>query len=138
MTEYTEEVTKIVLWYKNLPKDYANIEDLIYARQRLSTYQYLMAVDLGKARKTWKEAEVGTEIVRRQKAVECINEGLAMTKVQELSKAEALLMYEAEKIADVFYNNLRFMIDQTKEVNSSIMQHISHLKTEKSNIIQHT
>ena len=138
MTEYIDEVTKIVKWYKELPKDYSNIEDLIYSRQKLSTYQFLMAVELGKLRQTWKEAEVGTEIIRRQKAVECIEEGMPMTKVQELSKAESLLMLEAEKIADVYYHNLRFMIEQTQEVNNSIMQHISHLKTEKSNIRNHT
>jgi hypothetical protein len=138
MTEYIEEVTKIVEWYKELPKDYGNIEDLIYARQKLSTYQFLMAVELGKLRQVWKEAEVGTEIVRRQKAVECIAENMPMTKVQELSKAEALLMLEAEKIADVSYHNMKFMIDQTAEVNNSMMQHISHLKTEKSNIRSHT
>jgi len=97
-----------------------------------------MAVELGKLRQVWKEAEVGTEMIRRQKAVECIEEGYPMTKLQELSKAESLLMLEAEKIADVHYHNMKFMIDQTQEVNNSMMQHISHLKTEKSQIKSHT
>ena len=90
MSKHITEVTKIVEWYKELTKDYSNIEDLMYARKKLSTYQFLMSVELGNLRQAWKECEVGTEIVRRQKAVELINENCAMTKVVEISKAEAL------------------------------------------------
>tara|TARA_R110000787_G_C13375158_1_gene441247 strand:+ start:881 stop:1297 length:417 start_codon:yes stop_codon:yes gene_type:complete len=138
MSELTDEVKKVVEWYKDLPKDYSNISDLMYARKKLSTYQFYMAVELGKLRKSWKECEIGTEIVRRRKAVELIIEGLAMTKVQEMSRAEALIMLEAEKIADIGYHNMKFMMDATQEVNNSMMQHISQLKIEQKNIAPHT
>jgi hypothetical protein len=133
ITEILKEVEIVVKWYKDLPKDYSNIEDLMHSRKKLSTYQFLMAVELGNLRQSWKECEVGTEIIRREKAVECISEGLAMTKVQEISKAECLLMLEAEKIADSMYHRLRFIIDATQEVNNTIMQHISQLKIEQKN-----
>tara|TARA_R110000796_G_scaffold60558_2_gene140094 strand:- start:299 stop:715 length:417 start_codon:yes stop_codon:yes gene_type:complete len=138
MSELTDEVKKVVEWYRDLPKDYSNISDLMYARKKLSTYQFYMAVELGKLRKSWKECEIGTEIVRRRKAVELIIEGLAMTKVQEMSRAEALIMLEAEKIADIGYHNMKFMMDATQEVNNSMMQHISQLKIEQKNIAPHT
>ena len=138
MSELTDEVKKVVEWYRDLPKDYSNISDLMYARKKLSTYQFYMAVELGKLRKSWKECEIGTEIVRRRKAVELIIEGLAMTKVQEMSRAEALIMLEAEKIADIGYHNMKFMMDATQEVNNSMMQQISQLKIEQKNIAPHT
>ena len=134
-SETISEVTKVVEWYKELPKDYTNIEDIMYARKKLSTYQYLLSVELGNLRQSWKECEVETEIVRRGKAVECINEGLAMTKVQEISRAEALLMLEAEKIADAMYHRVKFIISASQDVNNSMMQHISQLKIEQKNII---
>ena len=138
MNELTDNVTEVVEWYKKLPKDYSNIEDLMYARKKLSTYQFTMAVELGKLRQNWKECEVATEIIRRQKAVECIEEGLAMTKVVEISKAEALLMFEAEKNADAEYHSMKFLIYATQEVNNTMMQHVSQLKIEQKNIAPHT
>ena len=131
ISETISEVTKVVEWYKELPKDYTNIEDIMYARKKLSTYQYLLSVELGNLRQSWKECEVETEIVRRGKAVE----GLAMTKVQEISQAEALLMLEAEKIADAMYHRVKFIISATQEVNNSMMQHVSQLKIEQKNIV---
>ena len=136
--EVIEEVRTVVEWYKDLPKDYSNISDLMYARKKLSTFQYLMSVELGNLRQSWKECEVETEKVRRTKAVECIREGLAMTKVQEISKAEALLMLEAEKIADSMYHRMKFTIEATQEVNNTMMQHISQLKIEQKNITTQT
>jgi len=138
MSEVTEEVMKVVEWYKDLPKDYSNITDIMYARKKLTTYQFYMAVELGKLRKCWKECEVSTEMVRRRKAVELIDEGLAMTKVQEISRQEALLMFEAEKVADIGYHNMKFMLDATQEVSNSMMQHISQLKIEQKNIAPQT
>ena len=132
--EIQEQISIIVEWYKELPKDYSNIEDLMYARKQLSTHQFLMAVMLSDLRQKWKESEVGTEIVRRTKAVELIIEGSPMTKVVEISKAESLGMLELEKMADVEYHNMRFIIEATQEVNNTIMQHISQLKIEQRNI----
>tara|TARA_R110002126_G_scaffold93089_2_gene220721 strand:+ start:3932 stop:4351 length:420 start_codon:yes stop_codon:yes gene_type:complete len=138
ITEILEEVTKVAQWYKDLPKDYSNIQDLMYARKKLSTYQYFMSVELGNLRQSWKECEVGTEIVRREKAVECIVEGMPMTKVQEISKCEALLMFEAEKIADSMYHRMKFTIHATEEINNTMMQHVSQLKIEQKNITTQT
>ena len=133
-----ESVTEIVSWYKDLPKDYSNINDLIYARQKLSTYQFYMAVDLGDLREDWKQKEVETEIVRRKKSVECIMDSLAMTKVQEISKHEALEKYQIEKEADANYHKVKFIIESTQEVNNTIMQHISQLKLEQKNLQSQT
>jgi len=138
MSNYVDEVANIVNWYKMLPKDYSNIEDLMHARKKLSTYQFLMSVELGKLRQAWKESEVGTEIVRRRKAVELIMDKQPMTKVQELSKAEALGMFEIEKMSDVEYHNMKFVIEATQEVNNTMMQHISQLKIEAQNVTPHT
>jgi hypothetical protein len=138
MNEIINEVEKVVSWYKELPKDYSNISDIMYARKKITTYQFYMSVELGKLRKVWKEFEVRREIVRRSKAVELIDEGLAMTKVQEMSKYEALDMFNEEKLADIEYHNMRFMVDSTQEVSNSMMMHLSQLKIEQKNVTLQT
>jgi len=138
MNDLINEVIRVVEWYKELPKDYPNISDIMYARKNITTLQFYMSVELGKLRKEWKECEVRRETVRRMKAVELIDEGLSMTKVQEISRKEALFMFQAEKIADIEYHNLKFMLDSTQEVSNSMMQHISQLKIEQKNVILQT
>jgi hypothetical protein len=132
------ELMQVVTWYKKLKKDYSNIEDLMYARKRITTIQFMLSVELGNLRQQWKEAEIQTEIVRRSKAFELIQENCAMTKVQEISRYESIPQLEMERLADAEYNALKFMIDATQEVGNSMMQHISQLKLEKSNIVSHT
>ena len=135
MIKVIEEITKIVEWYGNLPKDFTNITDLMYSRQKLSAYQFALSVELGTLRQEWKQCEAQTEFVRRNKAVEGVNEGLPMSKVVELSKASALECLKLEKTADGMYNRIKFIIESTESVNQSITQHISILKIEQKNAV---
>jgi hypothetical protein len=133
-----EEVTTIVEWYKNLSKDYSNIEDLMYARQKICGNMYMLAVALGKARQYWKECEFETELVRRRTMAELLEDGVAVGKADAYARADSLDSMKEETIAQATYHTLKFMIDSTQEVNNTIMQHISTLKKERESIPQYT
>jgi hypothetical protein len=133
-----EEVTTVVEWYKELPKDYSNIEDLMYARKVLCGNLFMLSVQLGKARQQWKECEFTTESVRRKTMAEMLEEGLAVGKADAYARADSLLAMEAENVAESYYHMLKFMIDATQEVNNTMMQHISTLKKERENSPQYT
>lgn len=133
-----DEVTTIVDWYKKLAKDYSNIEDLMYARQKICGNMFMLSVELGKARQDWKENEFITESIRRTSMVELLNQGMAIGKATEYAKADSLPSMEMEKKADAYYHMLKFMIESTQEVNNTIMQHISTLKKERENSTQYT
>ncbi len=130
MNDNIKEITKIVHWYKGLSKDYSGIEDLLKARKQLVTYQFLLAVEVGNARQSWKECEAQTEIIRRGEIAKLIDLKYPMTKAIELAKNESVLMYEAEKIADGYYNSLKFILDASYEVGNTISQHIAYLRKE--------
>lgn len=131
MSVAVDEIGKIVTWYKNLKKDYSNIEDLMYARKKLCTYQYQLAVELGTARQQWKECEVSTEVLKRKTLTDYLKEGMPFTKAVEFSKNECVLMFEAEKIADAYYNTFKFIMDASQEVSATMMQHIALLRKEQ-------
>lgn len=138
MKNIIEEITKIVEWYKQLPKDYSNIEDLMYARKKICTNQYLLNVELSRARQTWKEYEVTHETAKRRSIAELLEEGMPMNKANELGRSRSLIHMEHEKLADAFYHNLKFMVDATNEVSNTMMQHISWLKKEQESVVQDT
>lgn len=130
MSESVKDIMKIVEWYKKIPKDYSNVEALMYARKELVTYQFLLAVEVGNARQSWKECEAQTEIVRRSKIAELIDQKFPMSKAVELAKNESVLMFEAEKIADGYYNYLKFILDSSNEINNTMSQHIAWIRKE--------
>jgi hypothetical protein len=132
------EVTTLVNWYKKLPKDYSNIEDLMYARKVLCGNMFMLSVELGKTRQQWKECEFTTESVRRNTMKDLLEEGLAVGKADAYARADSLLALEAETVAESYYHLLKFMIDATQEVNNTMMQHISTLKKERENSNQYT
>jgi hypothetical protein len=136
--EVIHEVTTIVEWYKNLPKDYSNIEDLMYARQKICGNMFMLAVDLGKARQYWKECEFETEIVRRRTMAEMIADGVAVGKADAYARADSLDSLSEEHVAQSSYHTLKFIMDSTQEVNNTIMQHISTLKKERESSPQYT
>jgi len=133
-----EEVTTIVTWYKELAKDYSNIEDLMYARQKVSGNLFLLAVELGKARQIWKECEFATELVRRRTMADMLADGVAIGKADAFAREESLQSMKEENVAQTAYHTLKFMIDATQEVNNTIMQHISTLKEERKASPQYT
>jgi hypothetical protein len=134
MNEIIDEIETIVTWYKNLNKDYSNIEDLMYARQKICGNMFLLSVELGKARQSWKEYEFVTEKTRRTAMAEMLEEGVAIGKADAYAREDSLLALEQEKMAESYYHVLKFMMDSTEEVNNTIMQHISWLKEERKNI----
>ena len=138
METVIDEVTTIVEWYKNLPKDYSNIEDLMYARQKICGNMFMLAVELGKARQAWKQDEFTTESIRRKSMVEMLDQGMAIGKATEYARADSLLSLEMEKGSDSYYHTLKFMIESSQEVNNTIMQHVSTLKKERENSPQYT
>lgn len=132
------ECTTVVEWYKDLAKDYSNIEDLMYARKVLCGNLFMLSVELGKARQNWKECEFTTESVRRKTMAEMLEEGIAVGKADAFARADSLLAMEAENIAESYYHTLKFMIDAIQEVNNTMMQHISTLKEERKSSPQYT
>ncbi len=136
--ELIDEVITIVDWYKTLPKDYSNIEDLMYARQKICGDMFMLSVELGKARQSWKEFEFTTESIRRKTMAQMLEEGSPVGKADAYARADSMIAMEQEKLSESYYHRLKFMYDSSQEVNNTIMQHISVLKKERENSPQYT
>jgi hypothetical protein len=136
--ELIDEVITIVEWYKCLPKDYSNIEDLMYARQKICGNMFMLSVELGKARQAWKEYEYTTESVRRKTMAEMLVEGNAIGKSDAYARADSMIALEQQQLSESYFYRLKFMFDSSQDVNNTIMQHISVLKKERENTPQYT
>lgn len=136
--ELIDEVITIVDWYKTLPKDYSNIEDLMYARQKICGNMFMLSVELGKARQAWKEYEYTTESIRRKTMAEMLAEGTAVGKADAYARADSMIAMEQEQVSESYFYRLKFMFDSSQDVNNTIMQHISVLKKERENSPQFT
>lgn len=138
MQKIVEEVTKIVNWYKDLPKDYSNIEDIMYARQKICGNMFMLYVELGKIRQEWKEYEFTTESVRRKTMAQMLDDGMSVAKADAYSRVESLEYLDQEKQIESQFHALKFMVDSAQDVNQTMMQHISTLKKERENSPQYT
>jgi len=131
--EVTHEITEIVKWYQKCPMDFSGINELMYNRVQLSTLLFFYASNLGDVRKEYKRAESQTEIVRRSKTMDLINNGQPITKAVEHGKMMSLDEYANERQWDALYFGMKLMYDSSIEILNTINQHISNLKKEYDN-----
>lgn len=131
-------IMEYVDWYRELPKDYTNIEHLMYVRKQLTTTMFYLGVELSKSREYWKQCDVIYESKRRKICTAYLEENMPMTKSVEYAKAECVPEYKEEKYADANYNALKLVYESSLEVINTLMQHISIVRKEKEQSSQFT
>lgn len=136
--ELINDVIKIVDWYKNLPKDFSNINGLMSCRQKLTGITFFLSVELGNIRQQWKDAEFITESNKRTFINNELEQGVPVGKAIEIGKLNSLNFLGIETTYESEYHKLKFIIDSITNVNNSMMQHISVLKKEMETAAQYT
>ena len=128
--ELIDNVSEIVNWYKGLPSDYTGINELMYARVQLSTNLFLYAVEMGRYRIAWKEAEAQTERARRTSTIDYLENKQPLSKAQEYGKFDSLDQYILEKRYDGTYGSMKLFYDSSQAILDTLNQHIATLKKE--------
>ncbi len=134
MNDNLKKIIKVVSWYNELPKDYSNIEELLYVRKQLCTNLFAVAIELTKTRQEWKKHAYEVERIKRQSMQSYLEEGVPVSKAEAYAKAEALEALEQETMIESAYMTLKILVDNAVEVNTTMMQHVSNLKEERKNV----
>ena len=128
-----ERIQKIIEWYGSISRDFRDVPQLMSARRTLVTSLAEMAVQVALLYEQRNGAEfqrknAHSEILRREMGIE--KTSAAAAKI--IADNEVGTLMEREFEADSEFQRAKILYDAWKNVADTMMQHISMLKTEKS------
>ena len=123
-----EQITEIVIWWRELPHDYNGLEDLMQQRQLLTSYIFDYANELAKHRKDWAKSQYLLEKGKNQKRVQFIDKGT--TKADYMARANTAQEFESERTDEAIYWGMRDIYESALEVSQAMAQRIAHLREE--------
>jgi hypothetical protein len=129
MESVADQMVDIVEWYRKLPEDFTDINELMYARKQLSTLDVTLASEIGKARKNWKYAAKTYELAKNQKRIKF--EAKGSTKADWYARANTAEELELATEWESVFWSLDYLFRSIREVLSEMNQRISHLKEER-------
>lgn len=132
MDNTLKEIFKIINWYrgvpKNIPKDFSNINELVYARKQLSCHAVDLAGFVGDLKADFETAYFNR---RLQYAKAITTEKGTVAEKEANSVISIQNVYEDEKTLEGQHAKAKLILGQVNEVLSSMQQHLSYLKDEK-------
>ena len=123
-----EEINQIVEWYVKLPKDYSNVNELMWNRQRLVGFYFHYATLLGELRKEFNIAQAQKENELAKREMTSLEKSSAKARVIAKANTSTLLMKEKE--AEGSYYAHKENLEAIKEVLSSMSQSIAVSRNE--------
>ena len=128
MTTNLDEISEIVIWWRDLPYHYDGLADLMNARQRLSGYVFGYAEEIAKLRKSWSDSQTRLEIAKNQKRVQFLDSGT--TKADYMARANIKTEFDDERTGEALYYGSKVIYDAAIEVLGAMAQRIAHLREE--------
>lgn len=131
MKDVINEIGKIIDWWTVLPKDYNNIEYLLYTQQKLSGYSYNLASDLADFKRDYNVAYFWRKINVNKRKNAFIATKMSATAAESLAveKCEEELRKELDAETTAF--RAETLLKQISNILSSLTQRISYLKKEQ-------
>jgi hypothetical protein len=137
MEKTLSRITKILNWYYQTPKDYADIDTMLYNRKQLSVESVALAVIVGEFK-----AEYDSTYFKRKVAFSKAFEQIKSTATEKITDSVAVhkANIEIEPIEDIEKNlsgqfeKGKMILKQVNEVLSSMQQQLSYLKKEKETV----
>lgn len=123
------KIERIVNWWEKLPPDYTGLNDVMHARQRLSSYLYAMATDLLTARKSWADAQTMLEGKTSQLKVKFMAK-VSATEAGIQAKANTSKLFEMEKKFEALYFGMKHQYDAIVQILEAMAQRIAILRRE--------
>lgn len=135
-----KEITTIVNWYGKQQKGFADIEKLLYTRQKLAGYAYNLAEIAGQ----FKAEHLRHEYSRKIAFAKVLEELSSLTdsngkkqftvdvcksRAEQNADVQHHAAHEIE--AEIASNRARLLLNQVNEILSALSQQVSYLKDEK-------
>ena len=126
-----ENIEGAVSWYGEVKSDFSDIDTLMRVQRALATWLFEYAGEVGMLYKGRNRSE----FQRKAAFARARQEGIA--KGENVSKAEAAAavaieeLMKAESEADAEFKAAALLLEHGRDVLGAMVQHISHLKSEK-------
>lgn len=124
------EIKKIVEWYRDLPRGYNDINELMHKRQRLSGYFYTLTEEMGLAKKIHLASE--TILERKKTRIRVMHQSSGVGRADNLSRFNTSDEHREVQEAQGEFSSLFYLYKSTAEVISTMSQHIAYLREELS------
>lgn len=125
-----EQINEIVYWWIELTDDYKDLNELLYARQRLSGYLFSFANELAQMRKEWSASQSKIEKVKNQNRVRFLATDSSIQKADYKARANSASDFEEDKLNEALYFGSKHIYDATVQVLDAMNQRIAHLREE--------
>lgn len=125
-----DAIIDLILWYRDLPKDYNSIIDIMDCRKDLSTYTVLLGVDIGKKKKQVKLLDSAVSRKENQKKIEYIAKSYSFSKMDVLIKGNPMQERKERDILEAELYELEYIFKSVREVLSEMNQRIAFLREE--------
>lgn len=133
-----ETIESVVSWYAGRPRDFADIDRLLYAAKTLATALFTFSGEVGALYKQKNR----TEFQRKAGFLAAYRELMAAEPRPSVAAAEkeaetaVLDLRSEEQQADAEYTAAKMLLETARSVLDQMRQQISSLKTERSDKTQ--
>jgi len=129
--EVVDQILDIITWYRGVPSDYTDINELMHSRKELATLSVTLATEAAKARSDWKRKESRYDLEKCTKRIRFENHGT--TKADWYARVNTKAEQEAYIEAENKYYELDYFLRSIREVLSEINQRVAALRAEIEN-----
>lgn len=126
-----ELITDAVAWYRSLKTDFADVDLLLRTQREFAARLYDFAGEVGNLYKQRNRTEFQRKAAFARERQARIKEAGSVAKAESEALVEVEPLLNIEQEADAEYKAAYLLLEHGRDVLSSMVQHLSHLKQEK-------
>lgn len=127
----SELITDAVAWYRSLKTDFADVDLLLRTQREFAARLYDFAGEVGSLYKQRNRTEFQRKAAFNRERQQRIGTAGSVAKAESEALVEIETLLDAEQQADSEYRAAYLLLEHGRDVLSSMVQHLSHLKQEK-------
>lgn len=134
LEQLTNEIGGIVALYSNLGADFKDIDRLIVAKRKLSSYIFRFSVLVGESLESYNKSYANRKSETAKKVLEYVSSGDAQFKASMRAEVEVKDMRLLEAQYEAVYRRIKSQYDSLRDMLQSIQQDIATLKMELNEV----
>lgn len=134
LEQLTNEIGGIVALYSNLGADFKDIDRLIVAKRKLSSYIFRFSVLVGESLESYNKSYAHRKSETAKKVLEFVSGGDAQFKASMRAEVEVKDMRLLEAQYEAVYRRIKSQYDSLRDMLQSIQQDIATLKMELNEV----
>lgn len=127
----SELMTDVVMWYRSLTKDFADVDLLLRTQREFAARLYDFANEVGRLYENRNQTEFQRKAAFAKERQKRIASAGSVSKAESEALVEIEPLLGIEQKADSEYVAARLLLDHARDVLQAMTQHLSHLKAEK-------